>query len=287
MGKVIFGCVTDQKQKFLDQAVRLVASLRWFGGSVADAPFIVCAVGGMPDAYYQCLSKLGADIRVVERFEGDHAGPSNKLRFLEVVPWADYQSIILIDCDTIIVQDPSAYLPTQGFSAKLADLPTVNISQFRELFSKFGMPMPTSNVQPGVPGAPAFPYFNSGVCIIANDVFTTLRDSWIKWNRRLILISSQQGFDLHVMDQASLTMALVENNIFTTLLPLEMNLPVHFAAARYPLHFYTLDPVIIHYHSLAIDGGGIAKLPLKGARRRVQMFNERLAAEKLLPVESL
>lgn len=278
---VIFGCVTDQNQKFLDQALRLVASLRWFGGSLANAPFHVCAVEGMPDTYKQRLERLGASIHPVARFDARH-GPSNKLRFLEMEDLQEYDIVALLDCDTLIVQDPAPYLPHTGFSAKPADLATVTSAQFDRIYAKHNFAPPVKNCVSDITGEQMYPYFNSGVCLFTRSILASLREAWIRWDRKMIDEATLLGFPPFYADQASLALALLETGIEVTQLPPEMNFPAHFEVQRYPSKLRQIDPVIIHYHHLAYLGAGIAPLAMPRVWERAQGFNERMKQIGLL-----
>ncbi|RKZ65359.1 MAG: hypothetical protein DRQ44_08200, partial [Gammaproteobacteria bacterium] len=118
---LVIGCVTEPVAKYLQQAARLLLSLRWFGGKIADSPFILCTTGKLPAETELFFKKHGAQIVLIERFSQEH-GPSNKLRFFELDLLDEWDQILLLDCDTVIVQDPSEFLHTSGISMKVADL---------------------------------------------------------------------------------------------------------------------------------------------------------------------
>ena len=282
---VVFGCVTDQQQKFFDQAVRLVASLRWFGGELANAPFIICAVDGMPDEYRQQLIKLGAVVRDVERFDARH-GPSNKMRFLELPEVNQYQHVCLLDCDTLVVQDLSRFLPDEGLAIKPADLVSVTVEQFQQIFSYFGLVAPEPSYFTDVSNEPILSYFNSGVCLFSQGTLPIIRGAWARWNKKLLDAGEALPHKKFFTDQASLTMAIVETGIVIKPLPSIMNFPVHLPEKLYSAEYFFKDPVIIHYHGMAHEGGGIMDLPLVGAAHRAELFNQRFTQENLLPVRA-
>jgi hypothetical protein len=122
---LLIGCVAEATPPFLDQALRLLRSVRWFGGMVRDADFVVCVVGDRIDAAFRKLFEaLNAEIQFVERFSEKHP-QSNKLRFLEIEKAFGADRIVLLDCDTIVVRDPSPFLRASHFQAKIADVPTI------------------------------------------------------------------------------------------------------------------------------------------------------------------
>ncbi len=60
---VVLGCVAENTPKYLSQALRLVQSLRWFGGETAKSTFIVCVVNEIDPTYQKQFEKYGAQVR--------------------------------------------------------------------------------------------------------------------------------------------------------------------------------------------------------------------------------
>lgn len=117
--RVLLGCVAENNHKYLSQAVRLVQSVRWFGGSFSDADFIVCAVEGVESNYRRTLEGLAAEIRIVSRF--DPANPLfNKIQLFRIRDVERYDTLLYLDCDTIVAQDPSPFLEPAVLQAKIA-----------------------------------------------------------------------------------------------------------------------------------------------------------------------
>ena len=83
--RIVFGCVADNNPKYLSQALRLLQSIRWFGGTLADSDVIICAVDEIDSTYSGEFEQLGALVRVVPRFCSSHP-PSNKLQFFQQHP---------------------------------------------------------------------------------------------------------------------------------------------------------------------------------------------------------
>jgi hypothetical protein len=116
---LVIGCVAENTPKFLSQALRLLQSIRWFGGKIADAKIIICVVEGIDPAYRDEFQEYFAEVRIVERFSEKHP-QSNKLRCLQQEDLKEYRNTLLLDCDTVVVQDPSSYLSTDGLLGKIA-----------------------------------------------------------------------------------------------------------------------------------------------------------------------
>ena len=135
----IIGCVADNSIKYLDQALRLLQSWRWFAGDLADSEFNVCVVDEVSPEYRKQYESYGARVHIVSPFSYTHP-PSNKLRFLELPVFGNAERIVLLDCDTVIVQEPIDLFTKEDFSAKIADLPTVTPEVFKVLVSTAKVP---------------------------------------------------------------------------------------------------------------------------------------------------
>jgi len=277
---LVIGCVTEPIPKYLQQASRLLLSLRWLGGSVSDVPFVLCTTGKLSAETESFFKKHGATIVLIERFSQEH-GPSNKIRFFELSLLDEWDQILLLDCDTVIVQDPSQFLYTTGLSAKIADAPTVTSSQFQDLFPVFELDMPLEDYVHDVDGSKCISYFNSGVILLNKAWREKFVNAWSYYNNAVIKKWDVLNINKFFTDQVSLTLAV--NAISIPLSPLHsaMNLGCHFPAKRYPNEFYDIDPIIIHYHGLFDENGYIKKSVLDQTNLRIDSFNSRLRAEKM------
>ena len=279
-GPLVMGCVTEPVPKYLQQAARLLLSIRWFAGRVANTPFILCTTGKLPAAAESFFIAHGAEIVAVERFSDKH-GPSNKIRFLELPLLDDWQHILLLDCDTVLTQDPAAYLSYPGLAAKVADAPTVTTDEFEQLFSRFNLDMPSEKYRHDIVDKPCIAYFNSGVIVLNSVWRECFVTAWNHYNRAILEKWHSLSMKPFYSDQASLALAIQSTGIPVTPLPTRMNLGCHWPAYGYPQHFSTIDPIIIHYHGLFDENGYISRTPLEQTNRRIAVFNARLRAEKI------
>lgn len=275
----VFGCVADSNGTFVEQAARLLLSLRWFGGSMSNCPFFLAMVGDLTPEQNAFFERHGARVFPAERFDDGH-GPSNKLRFFEIDRLDEYDTIVLLDCDTVIVQNPLAWLSCEGFAAKPADLPTVSEESLSSMLRAFNLPVPDREFRHDVADVPCLPYFNSGVIILRSKWRRRFIRSWTHFDRVLIKDSKEFGIPPFHVDQASLTCAILALEIPILALTSCMNFPAHLPIAKYGQEMYQIDPVIIHYHWLCDSNGYIASLPLPRADLRARMFNARLRAER-------
>src|SRR5262245_30974234 len=120
----------------MEQALRLVRSIRWFGGELAGARLLVCVVEGSTPAARQELESLGAEVRAVRRFHPGN-GSANRLRFFEEAVESGCETFLVLDCDTLVVRDPLPLLQRGRLQAKIESLPTVTHDVFVRLFRHF------------------------------------------------------------------------------------------------------------------------------------------------------
>ncbi|MCD6476962.1 MAG: sulfotransferase, partial [Candidatus Aenigmarchaeota archaeon] len=276
--KILLGCVAENNPKYLSQALRLLQSLRWFGGKVANADFLLCSVDNIDEEYKKEFLKFNAFIEVANRFNAKHP-PSNKLSFFNQERIQNYDIVMLSDCDTLIVDDFSEYLYTNVFQAKIADDQTVSPQIFEKLFKQAGLDYPESDIYyTTVTNKPTIWYCNSGVLILPKEILKLLVTQWIHYNKWLLdhmdLLGSQKFF----CEQASLTLAFysLKEKIPFQELPLGMNLPLHFDESQYPNFMKEINPVILHYHWLVDPSGYIKPSHFPKANKKIECFNERL-----------
>ncbi|WP_264739380.1 hypothetical protein [Cytobacillus firmus] len=272
-GRLLIGCVTENTKKYRDQTLRLVQSIRWFGGGISGADIFVCIVDEAEPKFVEELNKLGAFVRIVKRFSKVHP-QSNKLRLFELAEIELYDTILLLDCDTVVVQDPSPFIDGKCFQAEIAAGPTVPHYIFKNLFSHFGLNLLPLEYKTTVTNTKTMIYCNAGVLIFPKKILQTFYPIWKEYTLNLIDNKHLLGKYFNFCEQASLTLAYADHPIPFRKLPLEMNF--HLFESKLP-KIKDCDPVIIHYHN-SIDEGGliIDKTSSLSAKNRVKQFNDRL-----------
>jgi len=276
--RLAVGCVADSSEKYLDQALRLLQSWRWFAGAMAGADFYVCVVEAVPSEYREAYQALGAHVRVVQRFSAVHP-PSNKLRFLELPELAGADRVVLLDCDTLVVQPPLRLLSAADLAAKMADFATVPPAVFARLFAAFELPLPPAAEHCTVSGQPTIAYFNAGVLSFSAQAMDRLVPAWLRFNRALLEQLTLLGDAANFCEQASLSLALAACQTRYEALGNEMNFPAHCQNLPPDSGFGTTDPVIIHYHALIDRNGLLEASPYARVDQRLQTFNARLGQE--------
>lgn len=276
--RLAIGCVADSTAKYLDQALRLLQSWRWFAGRYANADFHVCVVGDAPPDGRARYERYGAQVHSVAQFDARHP-PSNKLRFLELPAVRSAERVVLLDCDTIVVQEPDELFAGEALIAKIADVATVPSSVLERVLAAFGAAAPAASCRCTVSDEPTMPYFNAGVLSFSADAMRTLVPAWIRFNQALIeridLLEEHGNF----CEQASLSLALAATGTRFTSLDNRLNFPAHFRDRPVTSCFGQTDPAIIHYHWLVDDDGRLQRSPYPNVDRRIAMFNRRAADE--------
>lgn len=267
-GRVLIGCVTENNSKYYERTLRLVQSIRWFGGHLAGANIFVCFVDTADPSYVEELRKWGVFVRIVKRFSKSHP-PSNKLRLFELPETDFYDTIMFLDCDTVIVQDPTTYIDAHHFQAKIANGPSVPYNVFRKLFKHYRLPIPRQDYLTSNKGLKTIWYCNTGVLIFPQPI---LRNFFHVWKTYTADLAGKRGLmkKSHAFcEQASLSLAFIKHPIPFKRLTNQMNCP---------MREDVMDPVIIHYRNAILNNGElkIRKSTSVLLANRIKEFNQRL-----------
>lgn len=278
--QVAVSCVTENSPRMLAQALRLVRSIRWFGGELSQSRVLVCAVGGMENGARRELEALGAEIRIITRFHP--ANPTaNRLQTFAQMQDGTEALWLMLDCDTIVVQDPLPFLSGDAFQAKIAPVPTVTETVFARLFAHFNLPLPPPSHVTGFTGTPTIPYYNGGVLAMPPAIARELAPVWRRYNQELADEPRLVDPCRRHMHQASLSLALVATGVPQRELSAALNFQLNATHMEPPPGFAETDPVIVHYHQFAGDDGQLLPCPYPLAQERIETFNARLREEGL------
>jgi glycosyltransferase involved in cell wall biosynthesis len=283
LGDLLIGCVTEDAPRYLAQTLRLVRSIRWFGGRAAAARVLVCAVERIGPEARAALEALGAEVRIVPRFDA-RSPYANKLQFFPEAATTGASRYLLLDCDTLLVGDPLPLLPGGVLSAAIVDVPSVTHEVFVRLFAHFGLPLPPRRHVTTVLQEPTIAYFNSGVISVPAPLARDLAAAWRDYNRRLLDDRALLAPCEHHANQAALTLAVAALGIPYRVAPAALNLPIHMPhVARTPA-FLATEPVILHYHRGVDADGFLLRTGYPRVDARIDPFNERQrAAGRPLP----
>jgi len=276
---LLVGCVAEDAPRSLAQALRLVRSIRWFGGRAAAARVLVCAVESIGEEARAAFAALGAEVRVVPRFDA-RSPLANKLQFFAEAETAGASFFLLLDCDTLLVGDPLPLLPGGVLSAAIADVPSVTHEVFVRLFAHFGLPLPPRrHVTTLLPEA-TIAYFNSGVLAVPAPLARDLAAAWRDFNRRLLDDPALLAPCEHHANQAALALAVAARAIPYRVAPPALNLPLHLPHLARTPELLATEPVILHYHGRVDADGSLLRTGYPRVDARIDAFNERQRAER-------
>jgi hypothetical protein len=282
---VLIGLLTENTPKLLSQAVRLLRSIRWFGGGLARSRVIVCGVGPLETRAQAALLALGAEVRTVTRF---HAGnpAANRHQLLASVLGEPERLLLLLDCDTLITEDPLPFLGDDAFQAKVAPFPTITDEVFARLFAHFGLSMPERTFTTRFTGTATIPYFNAGVMAVPMTIAGELAPAWRKYNQILADEPDLVRPCERNMHQAALALALAATRVPVRALPDALNYQLNATHVPAPDGWLDIEPVILHYHHLATEDGFLLPTPYPRAQLRIDRFHERLRSEGITPAST-
>jgi hypothetical protein len=226
------------------------------------------------------IEDLGGEVRVVACVDRRHRY-LNKLRMLELAATEDFEVLVALDCDTIVVRDLSPHVSLESVGAKPADVEILTPEQWRRLYSALGLSPPTAKYVATISGAPMGPYFNSGVLLIPRRYCGLLLDAWTDMNERVLRVYRDHPGTVPrqsrvFLDQYSLACALAATATPVRALPAELNYPAHLPV--HPAARGDIEPVIAHYHRNITANGFLTRSCNDELNPYLHAFNVRRSA---------
>jgi hypothetical protein len=274
---VVFSCVAENRDEWYDRTINVALSIRRFGGRLSKAPIVVNFVEGAKPKYRDRLAELDAEVRVVDRVDPTYPY-ANKLRMLELHRELDFDVLVGLDCDTVVVGDPTPHVIVAGtgaIGAKPADCDFLGEAQWQKFFGALDLPIPERRFWTTTFGQRTYPYFNSGVLVLPSDVCGKLYDLWLEHIYRLQNVFAEHA-DVaayrQYTDQLALTASVVAGRFPLRALPVTMNFPTHLNV--HPQHRGESGPPrIIHYHNRVDADGFIRATRYAEANEVIDRFN--------------
>lgn len=260
---MVWTCVTEDREDWHDRTVRLAASIRAFGGPLANAPIVVHVVDAVGRQLSERLARLDVETRVVATVDARRRH-LNKLRMLEPLG-IPHDVRIALDCDVVVTGDFLPHLHPTRVGAKPVDADPLGPRQWARLYAAMGLrPPPRVHVASST-GRPMLPYVNSGVLTLPETLVAPLLDQWNDTARHLLtmlagdphLIPPHRHFYL---DQYALAFALQRGDIPLEPLGVACNWPLHVPIAP-RLRVRAPRPVVVHYHGFVDDKGFLMASP--------------------------
>ena len=285
--KPIICCVTENRPSWFTKVLNLVLSVRAFGGAASDAEIVVCVVETCDPGFRSSLQRLGAQVRVVQPVD-DVIRYANKLRMFELQD-IDYDVLLALDCDTIVVGDPSPFLNGDALRLKPVDRNYLSDDQWTRVYRAAGLGMPAKTYLSTSDGDQIPPYFNSGVVIVPARDAARLADLWRRYVFEIKDVYERDR-DIAVWrrfnDQFALSCAVLEGGFGVDPLPISMNFPTH--VRIHPSMMGSLSEVaIIHYHSDLDEDGFVLASRFGGLNEHIDRFNRERSETLGIPYAGL
>lgn len=277
--RTAFVCVAENSDKYLAQAVRLLQSIRWFGGRLRGVDVYVCVIdeGTIASEWVSALERYNAIVHRISRYS-PKSPHSNKLQAFTIDALKQYKNVVLLDCDTLLLDDITDAVSGVDFAAKIADGATAPHAMLQTVFDFFEIPIPPQNQKTTVTKEDSIPYFNSGVLMFSQSAWQEIGRFWRQYNDQLIENMHLLGERAFFCDQVSLAVAVVASSIDARVLPSQFNFPMHLIDQMNEEDI--VRPHILHYHDMVDNSGFLHTVQSELVQSAVDQFNQRLRIER-------
>jgi len=281
---ILISAVAENIEPYLHEVEYLFKSLRYHGGNLKKAKCIAYFVNSSTPEIVAKLAALDVKVKIVEPIDV-RCPYANKIQMLNTNE--NFEYLVALDTDTIIVNDFSNFLNGYNILAKPVDGDPLTLDQWRMLFEYFGLNLPLKRYKTTFTYTDTIPYFNSGVIIIPKQYVSTLHETWKTFlfklldNYKDLTYINKHAF---FTDQFAFALSLESAHLPYEPLPVEMNFPIHNPIS--PLfNPQVLTPYIIHYHHRFSQDWKILHSSYNNINIFIDTFNS-LSSNNSLKVES-
>lgn len=287
---MLVSCTAENGDRWFREVHNLALSVRRFGGTLSDAPFVACFVDDVDARYVSELAQLDAEVTVVTRFDPRNP-PSNKLRMLELVEQHDFDVLVMIDTDTLVLGDITGWATPDAVAVKPENDDPYSRACWRRVFAALGIAEPSRSLVTTSTGKLTYPYYNTGVMLVPRDRCGDLGDAWSKrvhqalelYDRRPDVVPPGQR---HWTNQLAFALAVVGDGIPVTDLPVAANLST--TKKVHPLFSHQVTPpFVLHYHNEMDAQGFVFRSLNPRLNPLIDAFNRERAEVRRLPYRGL
>jgi len=274
--RILISTQGPNKEPYKSEIEFLFKSLKMYGGKLSQSKKIAC-FSEIPDPLItKKLENLGVKIKIID--EVDTRSPhSNKIQMLSLYDSEDFDILVALDSDIVVIDDFTNYLDLESFCAKPVDQDPLSIDDWKILFDYFQINLPSERYFTSFHMTKTIPYFNSGVLIIPKKFLSNLYESWKFYAKKLLDsyddLPNIKKFSFFT-DQFSLSLSLASLQIPIKPLPVEMNFPTH-VAIHESLLPEELTPILLHYHHFS-SIGTITHCPYENINKIIDNVNEKI-----------
>ena len=245
--RVVFSFVVDSHPRFMYQGYHLARSILEHcpvGGKAIHVHVTSDVTAGTRAVF----ADLGCEVVEIERFgDGRHC---NKIAQLSALASSDFDLAVLLDTDTMLLEDILPQLDCDAIIAKVVGFANPSLEALREIAHRAGVPkLPAIIPTDGVPGETFAANCNGGVYAIPAKFISTVARDWPHWSTWLldnVEPLRREGKEAHV-DQVAMWLTIAMNNLRWVSAPSNLNYHLNFSGEH---RYYRSDlPIcLIHYH---------------------------------------
>ena len=281
--RILIGCsVKSKNADFANiETEYLFKTLLEFGGKIGNAKKIACFTEEPDSSIKEILENLQVQIRIVEPVDNRQSF-GNKIRILDEGIKEDVDVIVMLDTDIVIAGDFSQFLGTQKIMIKQEDSDPFTLSDWKQMFDFFKLPLPQERFQTSCSGQETIPYFNGGVMIIPKLHASELLEQWKYFLKQLLdkqnnlppkfSENPHDNKQPRFFDQIAFSLAITKSKLPYEILPLSMNYP-YSGTVHHSEHPETLEPFIIHHHHCILENGELMLSPYRLINNKIDTIN--------------
>jgi len=293
--RILIGCsVKPKNADFANiETEYLFKTLLEFGGKIGNAKKIACFTEEPDSSIKEILENLQVQIRIVEPVDNRQSF-GNKIRILDEGIKDDVDIIVMLDTDIVIAGDFSQFLGTQKIMIKQEDSDPFTLSDWKQMFDFFKLPLPQERFQTSCSGQETIPYFNGGVMIIPKLHASELLEQWKYFLKQLLdkqnnlppkfSENPHDNKQPRFFDQIAFSLAITKSKLPYEILPLSMNYP-YSGTVHHSENPETLEPFIIHHHHCILENGELMLSPYKLINNKINTINLFLEKNKESKIE--
>ncbi|MFN8958598.1 MAG: hypothetical protein ACK5XI_10750, partial [Hyphomonadaceae bacterium] len=246
MRKIIYSFIVDSAPIFAYQGHILASSIIETCSANPGEIYVHCSAG--VDEYIRNIFlNLGVNVLDFEPF-GDQKY-CNKLVQIPALANVEFDILVLLDTDTIFVEDMSKEFSAEAVSGKIVDAYNPSLKCLSSIFKDADIKAPPIVPVDTGDGLTFAGNFNGGCYVIPKKFASELGREWRKWAQFLLSDNhhlASEGKTAHV-DQVSFAMACASLGLPTRHMPTNHNYFTHFEAQK--AYFDPQSQIcMLHYH---------------------------------------
>jgi len=270
--RILIACQGGGKDPFIKEAEYLFKSLNHFGGKLADSQKIVCFTEPIESMLIERFTKIGVEVKITE--DGYQHDPyANKIQMLKLSKEIDFDFLIALDTDMVILDDFSNLIDEEKIGAPIDDSDALGIENWKTLFKYFQIQFPTERCVTRCTMIETIPYFNTCTLLIPKKYLSKLCDVWNSFAFKLLKAYEEFpeiGKHSWFNNQIAFALSLQESGLPYNVLPPEMNFSTHLGAHKnskpedltpalfqYRNRVSKEKPFLIHHHHRVTKSGYI------------------------------